>query len=462
MPEPGHTLSIDPSDYFCSNDNTELAQPVQQARRPHMSDSAAPPTPATVTAAPTPTEAPGRSRLWSILAGLLGVLAVIGVFASTVAIWTSNVLSDSDQVAAAVDDALVQPEVNAALATYLTDQVFIVIDAESRISSVLPPALQRLEPAIVGGAHSFVDRGLQTLLARDDVRALISSLVRTSHAALVKLLNGEGLVDGITVNNGEVTINLLPLISRGLQTAQGLGLFDDVTIPEATRSGDPATQISELEAAFGRDLPEDFGQLVVYSSEALADRQESLSAAQHAVVVAKRATWLIVAITVVSLAASILVAQRRRRAAVVLGLAIAAVMLVSRTVVQNVVDQIPSLVVSPAARAALSASVHRLVSGLLRAISAVLLASAITALVAFLMGDSKVALSTRSHLGTARGSLRSVVAEHRDGTALALFGVAVLIIILFGLSIASLVIALLFALGGAVAMWGIRQPAAIE
>ena len=55
----------------------------------------------------------------------------------------------------------------------------------------------------------------------------------------------------------------------------------------------PTAQIAELEQATGRDLPDDFGQLVVYQSDQLADRQASLESAQQAVALAKRAVWVL-------------------------------------------------------------------------------------------------------------------------------------------------------------------------
>ena len=420
--------------------------------------------------APEAPETPGQpetagrtySKLRAVFAGVLGALAIIGLFASTVAIWSSSVLFDSDAVAVAVDEALVQPEVNTALANYLTDQVFTVVAVDSLIGNVLPPALQRLQPAIAGGAHSFVESRLESVLARDDVRAAISRLVRIAHASLVKLLEGQSLVKGIATNDGEVSINLLPLVGRGLGAAQGLGLFDDVTIPVLTPDGDPVQQTSELEAAFGRELPEGFGQLVVFRSEKLAKAQQSVSNAQHVVVVVKRAIWVVLGLTVVLMAASLLVAQRRLRALLILALGAVAVMLVSRTVVQHVIDQLPALVVSPAARAALGASSRSLANGLLRGITAVLLVGLLTAVIAFFMGSSGVAVSVRSRLGSTGGSLRSTLAEHRDGVAFALFGTAVLVIALFGIGTLSLVIALLFALGGAAMMWGVGQPIVTE
>ena len=79
----------------------------------------------------------------------------------------------------------------------------------------------------------------------------------------------------MSVDNGEVSINLLPLLSRGLLAIQDLGVLADARVPVFTADGDPAEQQAELSVAIGRTLPADFGQLVVYRSEKLAIEQDA-------------------------------------------------------------------------------------------------------------------------------------------------------------------------------------------
>ena len=55
----------------------------------------------------------------------------------------------------------------------------------------------------------------------------------------MQLLSGDGLIDGITVEDGAVTVNMLPLVSRALTFVQGLGLLDQLEVPELTRVGRP-------------------------------------------------------------------------------------------------------------------------------------------------------------------------------------------------------------------------------
>ena len=147
-------------------------------------------------------------------------------------------------------------------------------------------------------------------------------------------------------------------------------------MPELTADGDPDDQIAALEDATGRDLPADFGQLVVYRSETLADRQASLQSAQSVFAFAKRAVWVLVALTVVLLVATIVVARDRWRAVLVLGLSGIAAMVFIRSAVRRVADDAPELAARPGGRAAISAILDGATTGLLRLAGLLLIVAA--------------------------------------------------------------------------------------
>jgi hypothetical protein len=346
----------------------------------------------------TPPAAGRFDRSRRIGAVVVGILAVIGVIASVFAVWTRTVLFDSSTVAGAVEQSLSQPEVPESIGRYVTDQVFLLVDVDGRVAEVLPEQLAPLRPVLVGGARRVLTDQLAALVATEQVRAVLVRATERSHAAVVRLLEGEGLVDGIQVVDGEVTVNLLPLVGRGLSGAQQLGLMADRQIPTLTPEGDPAQQIAELEREFDRDLPDDFGQLVVYRSAALAEAGVALSTAQRAVVVFKRAVTVIVLITVALLAATVALAPRRRRALLVLAAASTVALLVARLALDRVVERAPTLVLDPGARVALATSVESLAAGLLRLVTILIVLGVLLAVGAFLTGPSPTAVALQSRV----------------------------------------------------------------
>jgi hypothetical protein len=302
----------------------------------------------------------------TVAAAICGALAVVALTLALIGIWANATVFDSDEVGEIVSSALTDPEVQAGLATWVTDEAFTAIDVQSGVSNVLPGDLDRLAPTITAGAQAVVDQSLTRALANPEVQQLLTQAVERAHSALMQLLSGDGLVDGITIEDGEVSVNLLPLVSRALTFIQGLGLFDQLEVPELTRSGDPADQIAELESATGRDLPDDFGQLTVFESDRLAEAQASVQNAQRTVALLKRATWVLAALAVVFLVATVVLARNRLRAGLWLALGCIVGMVLSRTVVHRVVDDAPSLVPGAAGRAAIADILGEATTGLLR------------------------------------------------------------------------------------------------
>ncbi|MEX0846657.1 MAG: hypothetical protein WD023_02675 [Ilumatobacteraceae bacterium] len=392
----------------------------------------------------------GRGR--SVVAGLLAVIAVLGVLASVIAVWAQNVLFDADSMVTAVNTALDEPEVTDAMAVYVTDQIFTLVDVDGFVTGVLPEQLQPLEGALVGGARSLVQDRVETVLVADGTRQLIDKVVVKGHAALMKLLEGDGLSGGITVVEGKVTVNTLPIISRGLLAVQDKGLFTKFDVPEFTADQDAADQIAELEAMTGRDLPDDIGQLVVYESGALAQGQTTLANAQRAVVLVKRSIVGILILTVVSIVGAVLVAQRRRRMAIGLGLAGVMMLFVAQAVINKVIDQAPTLVVQPGARAAIGSTVRSLASGLLTLVYITIIVGLVLVLVAWITGASASAMAIRNRAGSSGGSLWAWVDTHRDIVAIFAGALAVLLIAVAGINTVTIIIGIVLGVVAAAAL----------
>ena len=117
---------------------------------------------------PNTRRSPGRIAR-SILAVLFGVIGVIGVLASVVGVWAHRTVFNSETVAEAVDQALLNPEVNEALATFLTDQLVDAVPLEDLIADRVPDELEPFTPVLVGGVRSVVHEGMTRVL--EDGRA---------------------------------------------------------------------------------------------------------------------------------------------------------------------------------------------------------------------------------------------------------------------------------------------------
>lgn len=340
--------------------------------------TAADPAPST-TPAPAPKD---RHRGRSIAATVLGILTVLVLVVAVVAVWARATVLRREPIANLVVNALDEPEVQTALAQRITDAVVEAVDLQSQLVSILPDQLDRFAPSIAAGAASAVERALANALDRPDVQNGVRTLVEKAHDVAMKLLQGDGLLDGVAVVDGAVTLNLLPLVNRGLGIIQGLGILSNVTLPTMDISGDPAQQQQQLEQALGRDLPDGFGQVVVYQSESLANAQANLQTAQEMLVIAKRAVWLAVILSVVLAAATILVAARRWRATLILGIGVAGAMVVLRSAIRQIVATAPDVAEKAGAKAAIRVIVGGAAESLLRLAGVILLVGLVAAAVA--------------------------------------------------------------------------------
>jgi hypothetical protein len=383
---------------------------------------------------------------------VLGVIAVVGLLCSVIGFWARDTVFDETEVAGAVESAIEAPAVTDALAARLTESVMSAVDLETRLNNILPPALQRITPAIVGGVEQRIEDRLSNRLADPDTRDTLISIFERSYGAFLDVMKGDGLADGVTVEHGEVTVNFLPLVADGLQTLQGFGLLDDATIPELTRDGEAAQQISQLEDGLGRDLPDDFGQIVVYRSDSLAAKGETLQRAQQLVVVLQRGFVLILIVTAVAIAGTVLVARNRLRAALGLLLGAAATFVVVRAVVNEVLDKIPSVARTPAGQAALAAAMTALADSLVKALGVLAVLFLFGAIVVYVL-DADSALRRRMAIRAGSPSLRDAIAAYRVPVALVSAGAALLVIMIAGFSVLSLIVALLLAVLAMFALW---------
>jgi hypothetical protein len=380
-------------------------------------------------------------RVRSLFSALTGLVAVLALVVSLIAVWANDVLFDSEAVSSAVETALDQPEVTDALAAYLTDQVLIAVGADEVLVDVLPPALEPLAPAITGGVRAYVIGRLAVILANEDVRAVIVAGVERSHAALMRVLQGDGLIDGITIADGEVTVNLLPLIARGLVAVQDLGLLRSVEVPQLTAAGDPDAQRIELAAALGRDLPPTFGEMVVYRGEVVAEAEATVQLAQRMIVLAKRAMLAAMVLTVVAAGASLWLARRRARAGLLLLLAAVAATLVVRALGVAAIERVPRLAVQPGARAATRSVVGSLASGLIALTSVVALLGVLAALAVWATGDSPAAMRLRGGTRPAGSSLARSLGEHREVIGAIAYVAAMAVVLIGGFGLLQLLIA---------------------
>ena len=162
---------------------------------------------------------PGRSAA-------VVVLLLIGTLLTPVALaahWARDTITSTDGYVAAVDELAADPALRAALVDELTTAALEQIDVDARLAAAV-------EPVVRDGIMQVVDS--------DAFRTVWSQANRTAHTALVALLTRDGGETLDLAADGQVSLDLGPivdqaradLVARGVPLAESIPQVD-VSVP---------------------------------------------------------------------------------------------------------------------------------------------------------------------------------------------------------------------------------------
>jgi hypothetical protein len=371
-----------------------------------------------------------RHRVRRTFAWILLVLAALLVGVASVAVWASRTIVNEDRFTSLVSNVVSDEAVQSAASAYTTAQIQTAVTS-SGILEQLPPALQPVANALSGAILSRVEERVNDFISSDAGQNLIVSAVRVAHRQAMKILQGDGILssDAVTVENGTVTLNLVPVIRQVLIRLQQDGLFPtSITIPTDASTPGP------LQTALGGRLPPNFGQVVVYQTDA-ASTNDLLDQAQRALAIAKRAVVLLVILALACCVGAVLLAVDRRRAVfrVGVGIVIACVLLI--IVTRRVTAALPGATKTAGGEAVASALGNALKSSLVRALVIVAVVAAVAAV---------VAAYWRPLMAWAR--------THQDLATIVVIAFGLVLLYVLGLSWISLIVAVLVTAAGVVAV----------
>lgn len=328
-------------------------------------------------------------RVRTIIAAATGVIAVLGFTAATIGLWANRTLYDADAFADTIDDVLAQPEVTGALAGYLTDEALRIIPVEGALDDVLPDRLDRAAQRVTGKLRDTVQDQFADLLARPATRAELVRFARASHATLVHTIDTGGVAN-LKLDDGAVTMNLLPVIVDGIDALPTGALGRALDLPELAYDGDHAEQVRLLSETLGVDLPENTGLITVYRGAAVAQADAALAQTQRGLVVFHRSLTAIIVVTAVALVACLVIAVRRRRALIGLFAGVGVAFGLAGLTLRRAVNEAPFVATDPTNQTVVRAMVRGLSAGLMSlvTVAAVLgfVAAAVIAVVTFGLG----------------------------------------------------------------------------
>jgi hypothetical protein len=395
-----------------------------------------------------------RRRVAKVTSTICVVLSILLFAVAVPATWARRTLLDTDRYVATVAPLAGEPAIQEYVARVVTAQVFEALDVQERLSGRLEeraPRVAFLAAPITNSVETFMQKRVQTILGSQAFATVWTATNRYVHEQLLAALEGGGGEgDAVQVQDGQVRLNLLPLVNGALGAVGGLVsnlVGHPVTLPEVTAEQVPSEVVTKLESTLGIDLPDGFGTIVVYDST-------ELEAVQQAVDRASRAIVVVVVLLVILTTAAIWISPRRRRTILQLASASAVVLVVERRFAIAESNSIVDMV-KPENQPAARALVDQVLGGLLRYTGWFLLIALLVLVIGLLTGPYPWARTIRrrvAELGRAVGDPSGVrgttgapawVARHRDALMLAGAGVAVFVMFVVDLPVGGFVALLL-------------------
>jgi hypothetical protein len=405
---------------------TAQAAPIEAAAEPGHATA-----PDVVTPAQPAPARQGRAR--SAAVGLFFILTCLSLILASTTWWLHDTVLDTDHFVALTGDLASNPKVQAALVDATVTQVDQALG--------------------LGPIGTYVITGIaREVYASDAFATIWESLMRVVHTQVVKVLRGDSNL--AQVEDGQIVVNLFPVIDRILEKVNSLDLViagNEIVVPDITNPDDPTASREELSAALGRELKPTFGVVPIAPSAKLEAAQRYVTIFDALAIVLWVITGLLALLTLV-------LARRRIRMVALLGIGGLVALLVARLVIASAADGIATAVAEGGPGAIIGGQVAQQIAESYREFARGVL---LLGLVAAVGATVAAWLLERREAAASAGGETAVT----DGWFLALAGLAVALAVLLvvGLTLATLV---LVAVGylvwlAFVILWRRRSAAAV-
>ena len=169
---------------------------------------------------PSPDAVAGRGAM--VAARVLLVLATVLTVLAIFALWVNRQALDTNEWTRTSSRLLQDARVRSALSTYLVDQLYANVDVAGELRKLAPKDLKPLAGPAAGGLRDLLAQGADQLLRLPRVQDAWRQANRVAHKEFVAVVE-EKKQGTVTVNQGEVALDLRPLVN---DLAQRVGIGD--------------------------------------------------------------------------------------------------------------------------------------------------------------------------------------------------------------------------------------------
>lgn len=253
-------------------------------------------------------KAPRKRRFRRAVVGVLVALSCILVVLSTTVVWAHRTVLNTDTFVGTVGPVFQHPDVDTAVATRATDQLFTQLQLQTRLRDALPAKVSFAAGPITGATEGYVSGQLAKVLGSDRFQTIWVKTLTSTHETVVAVLRGKK-TSTISTANGYIVLNTVPVINKALGSVSGLASSltgRNVSLPTITSAEPPKEAVDKLSKALGVQLPSNYGQITLV-------RSTNLAVAQRGVKAFDRLTILLPLLTLALIAFTLWLSVSRRR-----------------------------------------------------------------------------------------------------------------------------------------------------
>jgi len=269
-----------------------------------------------------------RHRLRGAVAALLVIFAVLFAILASVAMWSHELLLNTDTFVKTVAPVMKDPQVTRAAGDIVADATVKMTGLDRRPDSAGAGAA--VEAPDVDEVRGEVAASTTDLLRTDKAYSAWEKTLRYTHRQLVSLLRNRD--DLLEFRGDDVQIDLVPFVAAGVRQVEKIlpgAIKGSGALPRLDSDASPDRQRAELATYLGRTPTDDFGRVTLFE-------RSDIEPAQSAVRLFDVLVWALVGVTAALAIVAVVVSPRRLRTLVYLGIGVVVVVLVSVLVIGEV------------------------------------------------------------------------------------------------------------------------------
>jgi hypothetical protein len=191
-------------------------------------------------ATPDHAERPSRGRAFA--AAMCLVLAALLTIPAAFAFWGQRTINDGQRYVDTVGPLVDSPEVQAAVATKVTEAIQRQVDVEAILNQVFAdvitdrPRLQALVGPLAGAINGLIDSQVRAFIASDAFADFWVAANTRAQGAMVRLLEGDES-GAVSVQGAQVVLDVSEVIDQVKERliARGLTIVERVPVPDVDR-----------------------------------------------------------------------------------------------------------------------------------------------------------------------------------------------------------------------------------